>query len=666
MLLDPIHRGSSGGDDDDESLHRTTMAAGVAETSQPASGQQRRPPFAQHRHVNLVTKDSAPNSTQTQAHKSLSSRFLDTGSRLLAKRFPKLADFDQVALLLAGFMCISTFLIALIAIVCTCCCSGASSSKRTQGRGAASASSSTATVKQHGGGNWFMRLFCCCFASKTPVTPIQALMLHQDDDNSTASSSAGDAVSSGRGGDGGPNGKTKLLSASRLAGHMDAGRLVRGASKSNTVHERRSLGSHLGPLDHEASMRIHKRAHELNKRDSAPGIVGYFLGMPTRNEAKRSQGRRRGRWASEMDLDEPNSQFVCRSGGKMRHKFADGGWLSDSCDSDKSCSPGANKNNRYNISDAHKAYLAGKQIQASMFVTTHSGEPAMPAGLAASGHRASAGGRRMGLLKTIDSPAQQQQQQQHFQPGYMDYFGGCNLSDKSTDDSRTPLDRSTPQHRDITNGNAALHINRFISMSSKFPLIGRPASAATSSFAGPPQRTAKGRLDGQESRHLLQVGVPANNQQRLELATSGDLVPISAEEEWPEPYGEPPPPPPEEELFSVHDNRASQSSDNAVRRPHHHYDQRQQHQQQRFNSIDNHHCQDRHIEVDYIQQPQIVSEHLMTNRSYDEAYLANWRAIGRNPSHSAAQGHHHRPSLGGTGGQPRMGAPPETGARMRT
>lgn len=386
--------------------------------------------------------------------------------------------------------------------------------------------------------------------------------------------------------------------------------------------------------------------------------------------------------------------------------------MSDSCDSDKSCSPGANRNNRYNISDAHRAYLAGKQIQASMFVTTQSSgaDLMVPAGgtmaqqnliCAPATDQAHGqalgtcnGGRRWGLLKTIDvhnssTSGANAHQSAHQHQAATDYFGNCNLSDRSTtDDSRAPLDRLSPQQRDImpapqplsSGGPTRFHINRSISMSSKFPIVGRAAAAATTSFGHMiSQRNneqARGNNNNNNNhnyqqqqqqqynqKHSLLTSSSNNNQRVYELNT-GDLLPISAEEEWPEPYVEPVQTNTGKDVFanqsSCNDNNnnnhnSSQhiygtndekfaSSSTVIRHPHHHH-----HHDHQFNSVDNHHCQDRQLDVNYIQQAQVISNHLLTNRSYDEAYLANWRTIGRNPTKSTADPNHRATTVGGGG-----------------
>ena len=129
--------------------------------------------------------------------------------------------------------------------------------------------------------------------------------------------------------------------------------------RRNSCEEGRASaeGAARSPLDHAAAIQTHRLAHALEQE--------YFVGVAgrSRNQAKGAGKRVKGGTQNEL------------VGGDAEQCE----WVRDldtlsSCDSDKSCSPGANRNNRYNISEAHRAYLASNkpahQIQASMFVTT--------------------------------------------------------------------------------------------------------------------------------------------------------------------------------------------------------------------------------------------------------------------------------------------------------
>lgn len=612
--------------------------------------------------INLVTKESfVPRQTRDESSASNSSTVsgppqaggnpLHPGvhsARFFAK-LAKMADFDQLALILAGLLCLFILILALT-IVCICYSSW---SARRRKNGVASRLSSFSSSASGSGSNqqrqmvqsatfggapishrsapgragFITRILCCCFSEPKLKrqtkrrAPTSSLALH-DDDHSSGGSSQGLKTS----------GKSMLLANSqttlsnqdllfesirrasmrlaRVQNQLTSKPLAYG-EKDRRTKRRRSYceqSSRDQPIDHEASIQRHLEAHQLDQE--------YFVGLAA---AARTAGRRRSTTMGALGMEASLENVRTNQRAGLRAEHAPDDWIRDdtlsSCDSDKSCSPGANRNNRYNISEAHRAYLGSKnanQIQASMFVTT-------------------SGNQKSGLLKTID--AHQNQRDPH-----LDYFDRDSRlsSDKSTtDDSRAPLNQTARRHEYKTNRSAYLPQTAPIAPQSTL------RTTTTRSFGMPVARSRSiGRLQEYppasnfKSNHAQALASNGRGNNSADDYLISDLIPISAEEQWPEPYVDPADELPMMALGSKERVMFAQS------RPDASYPQQLIRSQvtsqfaptgpRQIGSSCNEDTQRR------------AQTHRRTasgHRAYDDAYLANWHTMSRGAKRAVPFGH---------------------------
>lgn len=586
--------------------------------------------------VSLVTKETVLQKKSSKIQDSpppisFPADFSSQTISSLMKLSPRLADFDQLALIVAASLCLGILLLAFIAIVCTCCSIRRSRPDQRQ----AVSSSATAVHNdmspcsflssnnqlasgQGSGPNCLIRFLCCCLLSSSPsksaskrAAPVRPLIMTQEDDNSSGRSSNAQLMS----------GKSMLLTGNDKFYHSSparVGRKQQAHGRSSTVGNRKSAKK---PTEA-------RPGGELGRQNSGAGggLLGgeYFLGVA------RTLGRRGNRWMTSsemaatertqahMDLIDVTRQLraATDNAGSNQPVGNEAGWLSDSCDSDKSCSPGANKNNRYNISDAHRAYLAGQQIQVSMFVTT-----------ADEGDQNNQR-HRSGLLKTID---QQQMGANSGGSQPLDYFE--HMSGASTDDSRAPLDGSSRQ--------VANYLGPTSFVGARSHQLARAADLSS------------GRRHGQQAAREPGASV------KPDYMSCAELVPISAEEEWPEPYVD--------QMEAVassqqalncqdrHFEHYIEQAPTATSRPlHYHHDSTTslvsagngQHQHQRRRPVQPDVCSLANFSAHRFSAPshQSDKQQLARNgRGYDDAYLANWHTVDRNgaPIGVANNGHHH-------------------------
>lgn len=289
-------------------------------------------------------------------------------------RFIKLADLDQFALVLAGLLCISILIFA-ITIVCICFQSTRADEPETSNvtnphsrrskRRDRLVKRSICCVPFVYLSNMIMSLigciFCCRPSTSSSHKVMRSLIL-LDDDNSSGSSGGGAQMPLGK------SGRDKL------------GPIIMMNSGANSGARSRSL------LSSNQKNQI-RRSNTLSRINS-----GYLFSSSSASTNSTTTGRRR------------SMANLATVGIQRDSQQLDGDWndpdkcdaLSVSCDSDKSCSPGANRNNRYDIGNAHRAYMNSNsnayQIQTSMYLNTQQ-QPGTA--------------NRTGLLKTIEDVAEE-------------------------------------------------------------------------------------------------------------------------------------------------------------------------------------------------------------------------------------------------------------------
>lgn len=275
--------------------------------------------------------------------------------------------------------------------------------------------------------------------------------------------------------------RPKFIKANTLS-HLQA----RDKKKKQQQRKRHELG----PIDLEGSREAHRQAHALDKQ--------YFLGAATR-----TIGRRATRWMSQIDVD-PFSQSAARVATLKRPRkpsqLEPAGWMSDSCDSDKSCSPGANRNNFYNISHAHRAYQSGGHIHPGMFLSTQfNGD----------------------LLKEQATLSFNQPRRQHL---------SASLQQLPRGQSASGLLKAME-----------VRLQQPVGASSQWVVDEQDEGQKVE--RGHQRRPSTFQPENQQQQPSL-VRIDSNwqsdsQQQQTTTMTAGysnDLLPISAEEEWPEPY----------------------------------------------------------------------------------------------------------------------------------
>ena len=518
-----------------EKRPRLQAAGGSSrQQEQQEQQQQHQPVSAEGRPATLITKDSLQQVQRQPRDEQPPAQSADPASQMLGK-FLRLADFNQLALVLAAILCL---FILILAITIVCICISTRPRERSSARLASSFSSGqsiglgeASKVKRESGSICSLvgRLLCCCRLSpklSKHSKPMHSRILPDDDESSAGGSSNG-LKSTGR---------SMLLSnsvaslsygqellfesirkasmrASRVSQHRQANTLgprkasgargLGGYAFDNAV----SIGSEcsLRPIDHEASIQRHRQARALDQ--------DYCAGLATRTVGRRQRSRSKSKSKSVASSAE---EAITASGGRFKEET--GEWVQDetlsSCDSDKSCSPGANRNNRYNMSDAHRAYLASRgagQIQASMFVTTAA---------------------KSGLLKTIERDEQREGERQGQGQSSADYFersSGLSSDKSTTDDSRAPLAETFRRGEQAA---AKFSQTSFQPQPQPQPQLATMRTA-TRSFGAPVARSRSiSRMPDSLAPESLAGGCEPDY-------LSADLLPMSAEEHWPEPYVEP-------------------------------------------------------------------------------------------------------------------------------
>lgn len=577
----------------------------------------------------------------------------------------------------------------------------------------------TATMRSTRSNGCFSRSieFFCCLAntrSHKRVTPMRSLIL-QDDDSSSGDSSQGLNRSTG---------KSMLLAAneSLIRGSQDpllfgsAGilqstvsrsqkqqlatgtgiRLFRqpknstttnGKSKNKKSKEREKekarsiyafdneIGEELstGPLDHADGVRLHCHAHAADQE--------YFVGVTNQTLKKQQHQHQLKKQqqqvpiaiiaGSSSNLDRPNLLSSRRHFGE--DNLDQEGWIRgnggqdspDSCDSDKSCSPGANKNNRYNISDAHRTYLssatkAASQIQASRYVTTATSDRDNIHHLAPD--------LRSGLLKTIESNGWRRSRgEQHdhnrnrhhrhhyHSQSHLDYTDDTSRlsSDKSTtDDSRAPLSNTLSrggrrqEYRTANFPPTSAQYRQHSTLRNISTVKSFKAQISRSQSIG---RLPEVDLCNEVKHHQLQFMEPSptNDTRCNEDYLNSELVPVSAEEDWPEPYVDP-----ADQcivgggsVISVNDQQSRHSIGRRNLKPHldNSSSSRIHHNKQQQQLLDT--LRDTGSNGDTLHRSSGSSgdssaasqQCLNPNRTYEDAYQANWNTINRATATGARQ-----------------------------
>lgn len=542
--------------------------------------------------------------------------FAGNSSSFMAK-LVRMADFDQLALILAGLLCLFILILALT-IVCICYSSWLTGKKRAKKNNTSSSRLSSSlssnnnnldsSTRQHRElssssssapanfsvvsgqyllkRSWLSRAlsyFCClCFcsgrrraSSNKRITPMRSLILQDDDNSSGSSSSSSNDINGLR-----ATGKSMLLNnpnnfmsqdldlldsirdaSMRVAStggtnepqliNLRGSKQTTGKNGNNTATTGRKskLAKHGSrvqsyddidcvftsskPFDRDISGQKHRQASNE-----------YFVGVAPAQLSAKSIGRRR----SMLDASGSSGALIGAGGGGGQREVEGGddeetnmagpndwtrGDTLSSCDSDKSCSPGANRNNRYNISEAHRAYLESKNggpVQSRMFVTTCSRPSKSSSGL---------------LLRTIEQNSNNHHQQHNYlmQPDtgsnmappvdYFDRISRMSQSDKSTtDDSRAPLSNTTKNSHRSTGGRNSHHLHQQATT----------RDGTTRTFKAPQSQVKRSRSIG-NNRVLIQPPLehnlmPIGGEISADYINS-DLVPMSAEEQWPEPYIDP-------------------------------------------------------------------------------------------------------------------------------
>lgn len=376
----------------------------------------------------------------------------------LFNKLGRFVDLDKLALIAASLMCFSILLVALSA-VCLCCSSSAAAAEQLQ--------------HQH-------QSQLVVGTSQSRTKDLSAMLLQSGDDNSDSS---------------------KLGEPSAIVDGVE-----RGAIKSVSMRLSSASLFNFGELQ---KLSCSASTRRQNLRPCDEGVIG---------EVEHLEQARRYR-----QLQAARDEYLATSGAVQRHQKSssapkhklDDDTNNSTCDSDKTNSPTANENNRYNISAAHRAFLSSQ-------------------GKSCGGTEAS-----NSLLQTVGQ--QHLQAQQEAAPGDFTNYSHAASSSSSSDncDSRALL------HPTKARGYCGKLVNQ------------------RSSFASPSEANAQ--VDQLTVRNSQYPGSAILSPYTFQAAVSKarrdqtggdacdylstDLLPISAEDQWPEPYvepndGEPLPPPP--------------------------------------------------------------------------------------------------------------------------
>lgn len=427
---------------------------------------------------------------------------LQVSPRMLG-RIVNLADFDQIALILAAILC---FVMFLVAITFTCLCyTNRGNSTRVRERttldmfpGASkqqlresfeSSLGSSSSTEYNSRSNPF-----CCFSSKSVKTKHRRRFakrsLAGEDDTSSGAGSAGSGAQKSSVSDSSATKSTTLLTPDNFnypsfatvgKGRRNQRKVqVQGRHKLTHSFDNRALQPNGAQLSGTSSLQAMNHTEAIIRhREAQMANLDYLTA------SRRSVILGSGAEVNKVWTDRHNSGFRTGSASSI------------SCDSDKSCSPGANRNNHYNISEAHRVYLSdtGLPVDAAMFVST-------------SNPIASSSTRVNGLLKTLDVYQQAE----------------CLSSDKSTtDDSRAAL---TSQQAQDKGGPRRLSCRFDPQLTSEFNKRRASQNNQTSLVPNLNQHQT-----GQEPSRSSEY----EREDHLNL----DLVPMSAEDHWPEPYVDP-------------------------------------------------------------------------------------------------------------------------------
>lgn len=604
------------------------------------------------------------------------SRSAASGQFQYFSRFMRLGDLDQFALFLAGLLCMSILVFA-ITILCICLHSrdsnGSSSKKspKSTSETELSLDSSSRGLKT-GEGNPMSNLigrpsnhdaragnqpdtsaspltrilgfpktlFCCLFCCRDPrqnehnVTAMRSLILLDYDANSSANSSSCGRLAR-------PSKNASRVGSSGGPNCNSTGNKMKQPRRSNTMSRVRPSGY------------LFESCSGSGSGSDASAVIGRrraSLGLDLEREATaRNQG-----FTNPIvgDHDEPDAWV--RDTGDFEDALS-----GLSCDSDKSCSPGANHNNRYDMRDAHRAYLAtsasAAQIQANRFVTT-----ARDADQTACPGRSLEKSGLLGTLQTssaLDSySADGHQSSRHPVEDQNACFSGTSNTSRTIVQTvqRKPRASSTIRHQQpgqptttiARNNKRLMNASRFVPGSfvhNHHHNQHHQHQSGSSSYLGDTQI----RRSKSIGRALHELTATTSHQQGVDRSSinepcrkaattqpralfgGNDLIPVSAEDDchWPEPYFEPPG---DEEqatpgpaiLEPSYLSGAVAGSGQSQRKEERNFNTRSHSHHQQYN---HHH----HHRPSCHQQNQHTTNQRRSSQDNDNVYLANWFTISK-------------------------------------
>lgn len=419
----------------------------------------------------------------------------------MLNRIVNLGDYDRVALICAAILGLLLF---VITIFVTCLCYSARSN--IQHRNRTGVDLLPGTSKQQLRDSFVSSLesssstdfqpeakVLCCFSSKKTKAKhrhrFTKRSLVLEDDNSSGAGSAGSGAQKSSASSSSVAKSTTLLTPDNcdypafatVVRTKRQHRSVQLKGRQRQVHSfdsqplqadlvQLSAANSLQPLNHSEVLMRQREAHLANLEYCATLKGGHHL---------------------------DNSSTIKKAWiGRRNSSFQAGSASSISCDSDKSCSPGANRNNHYNISEAHRVYLSDAclPIETAMFVST-------------AGQTGCSTSRKSGLLKTMD----------------VYHHAEAMSGDRLPEDSQQAPSSLQQAHGRSGSRLATCRPDTQISSD----LTRNRSNQTGSNYAN----EIKQRPPGLTSA--------CTNKIQCEDYLNSDLVPMSAEDHWPEPYVDP-------------------------------------------------------------------------------------------------------------------------------
>lgn len=273
-------------------------------------------------------------------------RLIDVSFANLPPFFNKLSrviDVDKLALILATVLCAALLLIALTTICICCCCWQSSTSSQTKRKTMSSVGknltpfSEKLTVKRN--------------TKRQTMSSSKAMsnsLLLQSDDTGDSNSSSASCMHVQM-----PSQQMQMKD--RVSNKRINERLpTRSASLQLVPGKARPIKGTISPrfeqLDHVDGLRKHRAAHEqMNTTSSKPLFTTNLAGNSKIVKRSHSLAIENRLHSTKHNLDPETCSSELSSSSSL------------SCDSDKTNSPGANKNNHYNLSAAHKNFLVNNQ-----------------------------------------------------------------------------------------------------------------------------------------------------------------------------------------------------------------------------------------------------------------------------------------------------------------